>query len=91
MYEKLVEATRRSMALLDDVVYVLTSVLSGAAISRDTRFGTQPTVTAELTKRAKMNAIGLVLARHARPSRGLHVFTHLSHIDSLPKDSHKRH
>ena len=70
MYEKLVEATRRSMALLDDVVYVLASVLS-EAISRDTRFGTQPTVTAELTKRAKTNAIGLVLARQARPPRGL--------------------
>jgi len=96
MYEKLVEATRRSMALLDDVVYVLTSVLSGAAISRDTRFGTQHTVTAELTKRAKMNAVGLVLAStHARLaaymcSRTYHILTrcpkiHINGIENSQK------
>lgn len=60
MDENLVEFTRWNMELLDYVVDVLTSTLSGAACEKF--FATQPTVTAELTRSARMNAICLMLA-----------------------------
>jgi hypothetical protein len=55
MNEKLLKVIRWSVALLDDVVDVLTGVLSGAT-SRDAQLDRRHTVTAELTKSAMMNA-----------------------------------
>jgi len=81
------------MEFLDDVINVLRT-LSLDTYTRKKRFETQPTVTAELTNRAKMKAARLVLAWYARPpmtARTKYIVTvsPKSHIDGI-ENSQKR-
>lgn len=75
------------MEFLDDVVDVL-RVLSLKLIREQTVFEMQPTVTAELTRRAKMNATRLVSLARTSATRTAHTHNILarspkSHIDSI--------
>jgi hypothetical protein len=58
MDEDFIQEIGRGMEFLDDVVDVLRA-LSLELIREQTVFEMQPTVTAELTRRAKMNAASL--------------------------------
>ena len=91
MNEKLIKFIRRRVGLLDDVVDVLTGVLSGAT-SRSAQFGSKTYRDGRADKEREEECyIFLVLDGHARLPRGLHASTYQLHSVAWTKVSHKQH